>query len=74
MNWFCPLLAFPGIITNSEQVLIPTNASFSSLVSAPAAGHSYWLMKAEPDSRIEKGKDVKFSIDDLQAASAPEPW
>ncbi|RIA97052.1 PUA-like domain-containing protein [Glomus cerebriforme] len=25
----------------------------------------YWLMKAEPDSRIVKGKDVKFSINDL---------
>ncbi|KAJ3330950.1 hypothetical protein HDU76_004458 [Blyttiomyces sp. JEL0837] len=24
-------------------------------------------MKAEPDSRIVKGKDVKFSIDDLEA-------
>lgn len=35
---------------------------------------SYWLMKAEPESRIEKGKDVKFSIDDLKNASAPEPW
>ena len=35
---------------------------------------SYWLMKAEPDSRIEKGKDVKFSIDDLKAATSPEPW
>lgn len=37
-------------------------------------GPSYWLMKAEPDSRIEKGKDVKFSIDDLKAATAPEAW
>ena len=35
---------------------------------------SCWLMKAEPESRIEKGKDVKFSIDDLEAASVPEPW
>ena len=35
---------------------------------------SYWLMKAEPDSRIEKGKDIKFSIDDLKAATAPEGW
>ncbi|GAB5587240.1 hypothetical protein Unana1_02140 [Umbelopsis nana] len=26
-----------------------------------------WLMKAEPDSRIVKDKDVKFSIDDLKA-------
>lgn len=31
-------------------------------------------MKAEPESRIEKGKDVKFSIDDLKAATAPEGW
>ncbi|KAH8096613.1 PUA-like domain-containing protein [Cristinia sonorae] len=26
----------------------------------------HWLMKAEPDSRIVKGKDVKFSVDDFQ--------
>ncbi|ODQ51220.1 Duf55 domain of thymocyte nuclear protein 1, partial [Saitoella complicata NRRL Y-17804] len=25
-----------------------------------------WLMKAEPEPRIEKGQDVKFSIDDLE--------
>lgn len=31
-------------------------------------------MKAEPESRIEKGKDVKFSIDDLRVAKEPEPW
>lgn len=37
-------------------------------------GPAYWLMKAEPESRIEKGKDVKFSIDDLQAAKEPEGW
>ena len=35
---------------------------------------SYWLMKAEPESRIEKGKDVKFSIDDLAKALKPEGW
>ncbi|KAL9599095.1 MAG: hypothetical protein Q9219_004053 [cf. Caloplaca sp. 3 TL-2023] len=35
-----------------------------------ANGPSYWLMKAEPESRIEKGKDVKFSIDDLKNAKA----
>ncbi|KAJ5681868.1 Thymocyte nuclear protein 1 [Penicillium maclennaniae] len=37
-------------------------------------GRSYWLMKAEPESRLEKGVDVKFSIDDLAAAKVPEPW
>jgi len=31
-------------------------------------------MKAEPDSRLEKGKDIKFSIDDLAAKTVPEPW
>ncbi|KAL8633213.1 hypothetical protein Q9189_001113 [Teloschistes chrysophthalmus] len=35
---------------------------------------SYWLMKAEPESRMEKGKDVKFSIDDLKNATEPEAW
>ena len=37
-------------------------------------GPTYWLMKAEPESRIEKGKDVKFSIDDLKNANEPEAW
>ncbi len=37
-------------------------------------GQAYWLMKAEPESRIEKGKDIKFSIDDLKAANEPEGW
>ncbi|BGP26698.1 hypothetical protein JCM10295v2_005651 [Rhodotorula toruloides] len=34
----------------------------------PAATTAYtrWLIKAEPESRIEKGVDVKFSIDDLE--------
>ncbi|KAJ9605118.1 hypothetical protein H2200_010508 [Cladophialophora chaetospira] len=34
----------------------------------------YWLMKAEPNSRIENGHDVKFSIDDLAAKTEPEAW
>ncbi|CCG83955.1 protein of unknown function [Taphrina deformans PYCC 5710] len=36
-------------------------------------GPRYFLMKAEPESRIEKGKDVKFSIDDLRKVDV-EPW
>ena len=34
----------------------------------------YWLMKAEPESRIEKGRDVKFSIGDLAVRTEPEGW
>ncbi|KAL8800762.1 MAG: hypothetical protein Q9182_004926 [Xanthomendoza sp. 2 TL-2023] len=37
-------------------------------------GPSYWLMKAEPESRLEKGMEVKFSIDDLMNADEPEAW
>lgn len=35
---------------------------------------SYWLMKAEPETRFEKGVDVRFSIDDLRRCPEPEPW
>ena len=37
-------------------------------------GKQYWLMKAEPESRVKKGVDVKFSIDDLRNAKEPEGW
>lgn len=37
-------------------------------------GTQYWLMKAEPDTRIIKGVDVSFGIDKLAAAREPEPW
>ncbi|EMD40365.1 hypothetical protein CERSUDRAFT_110960 [Gelatoporia subvermispora B] len=33
----------------------------------------HWLMKAEPDSRVVKGKDVKFSVDDFQTIKTT-PW
>lgn len=61
----------------------PNGEAESKIQSPPAAlpaaetidtDRSFWLMKAEPESRIEKGKDVKFSIDDLAAADKPEPW
>lgn len=31
-------------------------------------------MKAEPDLRLERGVKISFSIDDLRAATEPEPW
>ncbi|TAQ87605.1 hypothetical protein B7494_g4039, partial [Chlorociboria aeruginascens] len=44
------------------------------LPDQPSADRQYWLMKAEPESRLEKGHDIKFSIDDLAAKTEPEPW
>ncbi|KAJ7108517.1 PUA-like domain-containing protein [Mycena epipterygia] len=38
-----------------------------------AASGNFWLLKAEPDSRIVKGKDVKFSVEDFEAAKT-SPW
>lgn len=35
-------------------------------------GPNYWLIKAEPETRIEKGKDVKFSIYDLEKVQESE--
>ncbi|KAF7876419.1 hypothetical protein EAF04_001511 [Stromatinia cepivora] len=50
----------------------PTSAAIPSTESSST--RQYWLMKAEPESRIEKGHDIKFSIDDLAAKTEPEPW
>ncbi|KAJ5778131.1 hypothetical protein N7520_001377 [Penicillium odoratum] len=54
----------------------PTSKLEASASTVPEEDgvRSYWLMKAEPESRLEKGVDVKFSIDDLAAADSPEPW
>ncbi|KAK0712642.1 PUA-like domain-containing protein [Lasiosphaeria miniovina] len=51
-------------------------AKTAALAAAPKSsdGKNFWLMKAEPESRIEKGIDVRFSIDDLAAKKKPEPW
>lgn len=31
-----------------------------------ASSRQYWLIKSEPESRLQKGVDMKFSIEDLQ--------
>merc|ERR1712038_1501948 len=34
---------------------------------AESPTHTKWLFKSEPESRMEKGVDVKFGLDDLVA-------
>ncbi|KAI9141905.1 EVE domain-containing protein [Paraphysoderma sedebokerense] len=58
---------------NKKTKLVPEIASENACPNEEQQGPSYWLMKAEPDSRIVKGKDVKFSIDDLKAMNI-SPW
>jgi hypothetical protein len=55
--------AQPQVKTNDEE---PT--------THVSERQQYWLMKAEPESRIKKGVDVKFSIDDLKDRTEPEVW
>ncbi|KAK8038239.1 hypothetical protein PG994_015006 [Apiospora phragmitis] len=43
-------------------------------LSDPSREKSYWLLKAEPETRLENGVDVRFSIDDLASRTEPEPW
>ncbi|KAF9737653.1 hypothetical protein PMIN06_010343 [Paraphaeosphaeria minitans] len=42
--------------------------------TSAGAQEVYWLLKAEPLPRFENGVNVAFSIDDLAACTAPEPW
>ncbi|KAL3485604.1 PUA-like domain-containing protein [Aspergillus germanicus] len=68
----------PRKTTTQASATVSTPKTKASTAKADNAadnsGHSYWLMKAEPESRLEKGVDVKFSIDDLRDAKEPEPW
>ncbi|XP_014443857.1 thymocyte nuclear protein 1 isoform X1 [Tupaia chinensis] len=55
---------------NSGETAAEENSSPQKSVASKDCGKSlssYWLMKSEPESRLEKGVDVKFSIEDLRA-------
>lgn len=55
-----------------KKAKVETNES-KTVESTEPHKKQYWLMKAEPETRIVKGQDVKFSIDDLKAES-PASW
>ncbi|EPE26008.1 PUA [Glarea lozoyensis ATCC 20868] len=59
---------------SKEKDTTPPAVEDGSKAKAPSGGRQYWLMKAEPEPRMEKGHDISFSIDDLAAKSEPEPW
>ncbi|GAA5863260.1 hypothetical protein JCM8547_002879 [Rhodosporidiobolus lusitaniae] len=44
----------------------PKKRSSPASASSPAPVYTHWLIKAEPESRIERGRDVRFSIDDFE--------
>ncbi|KAF9975040.1 hypothetical protein BGZ73_001447, partial [Actinomortierella ambigua] len=72
-----------GAAAGATPVEEPTKAKSKAKKDPPASQLDdrkegeikIWLMKAEPDSRVVKGKDVKFSIDDLAAMpNGTSPW
>lgn len=67
-------VASEGTSTLLVDVPLGQKTTMNAEAEVDGEGPAYWLMKAEPQSRIEKGKDVKFSIDDLKAAKEPEGW
>ncbi|KAK8066281.1 hypothetical protein PG997_013028 [Apiospora hydei] len=61
----------PAKVTQKESTS-ETNSGAGS--SDPSCEKAYWLLKAEPETRLENGVDVRFSIDDLASRTEPEPW
>jgi predicted RNA-binding protein with PUA-like domain len=65
----------PETTTISKPKMNPPPAPSSPTNrDATGAQEIYWLLKAEPLPRYENGKNVAFSISDLRACTAPEPW
>lgn len=61
-------------IIQEAKLAKKSNATAKTESTDASSGRQYWLMKAEPESRMERGHDVRFSIDDLAAKTEPEPW
>lgn len=58
----------------AEDKAVTETATLHDNAVVSEGERNYWLMKAEPESRLENGVDVKFSIDNLRAKTEPEPW
>ncbi|KAJ1967659.1 hypothetical protein IWQ62_001722, partial [Dispira parvispora] len=63
---------------DGDEDKLPATEHSHSLAShtiSDTSSQRYWLLKAEPESRLVKGIDVKFSIDDLAAMpNQISPW
>ena len=54
-----PFVTPPRLRVRPLRPALPLSASSLAALSSTAMAPKYWLMKAEPDSRVVKGKDVK---------------
>ncbi len=44
----------------------PPTAKVKRPLAQPSVTYTKWLMKSEPESRLENGVDVKFGLEDLK--------
>ncbi|KAL2358825.1 EVE domain-containing protein, partial [Cryomyces antarcticus] len=67
--------AGPDLSTTTTSSAAPDAASTrNSGTAAAAGGPAHWLMKAESESRNNKGVNTAYTIDDLKAKMGPEQW
>lgn len=50
-----------------KSATLSSTGNDENVSEAPNSGFSHWLVKSEPESRLENGVDMKFSFDDLQS-------
>ena len=60
-SWRGITVTMPGTKRKSDGV-----SANSSETENSKPNHEYWLIKSEPESRFEKGIDVKFGLNDLK--------
>ncbi|KAL1854351.1 hypothetical protein VTK73DRAFT_8794 [Phialemonium thermophilum] len=64
----------PADTRPSAQTTTASKPAQNGSTQSGDGSRQYWLLKAEPETRLENGVDVRFSIDDLAAKTEPEPW
>jgi EVE domain len=58
-----------------ESLRATEDTSKTEVTSSESYKSNFYLFKSEPEPRLEKGKDVSFSIDDLaRREDQVEPW
>nr|POE60623.1 thymocyte nuclear protein 1 [Quercus suber] len=74
-----PVAAKREATSGGAKKVVANDSNAVDAASATPLDKSYWLMKAEQEDRFEttKGGEVintRFTIADLEAKTAPEPW
>lgn len=61
-----PYISRRGITVTMPGTKRKSDGGSASSSESSKPNHEYWLIKSEPESRFEKGVDVKFGLNDLK--------